>query len=127
MLNEERCCSSGGVRDGRPGASEIPSAAPGDVQIIGFCAPEVAREKIILLGLSYSAALPGRCENGFPDPGLHSQAHGPPAHFYGPSRGHTSAPTWLAPQPNSLNEWQCALPYLRIPNLMTNLDTDTVG
>ena len=34
-----------------------------------------AGENAILLGPSYSAALPGRCEIGFPDPGLHSQAH----------------------------------------------------
>ncbi len=27
-------------------ASEIPSAAPGDVPIIGFCAPEVARGRM---------------------------------------------------------------------------------
>ncbi len=96
MLNEERCCSSGGARDSRPGASDISSAAPGYVQIIGHCTPGVALEKTILLGRSYSAALPGRWEIGFPDPGLHSQAHLPPANFYCPSRGQSSAPTWLA-------------------------------
>ncbi len=45
------------------------------LQIVVLCAPEVAREKAILPGSSYSAALPGRWKIGFPDPGLHSQAH----------------------------------------------------
>jgi hypothetical protein len=44
-----------------------------------------------------SATLPGRCEIGFPDPGLHSQAHCPPANFNCPSRSQSSAPPWLAP------------------------------